>query len=87
MKSNVTLLIDFSQDTSYTLNGQNQGKYSDYSQSGFGVEYITDSLRLGHMAFKYDGSVVSGTFNFDAMNNDGEIVHVTEGRFDIKRTK
>jgi len=32
----------------------------------------------------FDNAVLSGTFWFDAINSEGEIVEVREGRFDVK---
>ena len=33
----------------------------------------------------YDGHIISGTFAFDAVNRNGDLVHVTDGRFDIAK--
>ena len=49
--------------------------------------YKTDSLNGGEFIItKLDTieKIVSGTFYFDAMNKNSEIIKVTEGRFDIK---
>jgi hypothetical protein len=35
---------------------------------------------LGH---KIGAGMVAGTFSFDCANGQGEIVHITDGRFDI----
>ena len=47
-------------------------------------QYKTDSTHDGSIKIVYyDGSVISGTFAFDAVNAAGNIVHITDGRFDI----
>jgi hypothetical protein len=33
----------------------------------------------------YDGTIIAGTFSFDGVNRKGDVVHVTDGRFDIKK--
>ena len=51
-----------------------------------GIEYYTDSLHTGSVKVTYyNGKIVAGTFEFDAVNDAGEVVHVTEGRFDISQ--
>jgi hypothetical protein len=49
-------------------------------------EYKTNDINTGvvHVAH-FDGNIISGTFSFDAVNENGVIVHITEGRFDIPR--
>jgi hypothetical protein len=48
--------------------------------------YSTDSFRNGNVnILLYNGNILSGTFAFDAINNFGEVVHITEGRFDISK--
>ena len=31
----------------------------------------------------YSGTILAGTFQMDAINGDGKVIHITEGRFDI----
>jgi hypothetical protein len=53
-------------------------------------EYITNDRISGELHItKFDETnlIVSGTFWFDAINPGGEIIHVTEGRFDTKYTR
>jgi len=42
----------------------------------------TGELTITHHDF--DNMILSGTFWFDAVNSEGEVVHVTEGRFDCE---
>ena len=47
--------------------------------------YYTNSIKIGELKITrvdVSNSVISGTFWFDAINSEGEIVHITEGRFD-----
>jgi len=50
--------------------------------------YYTDSIYLGNLTInRLDSvnSILSGTFSFDAKHvSTGEVIHVTEGRFDNK---
>jgi hypothetical protein len=49
-------------------------------------EYITNSIVKGEITFtRFDlvNQIVSGTFWFDAVNKDGVMVEVREGRFDV----
>jgi hypothetical protein len=56
----------------------------------FRKTYITvDSLNGEIYIKKFDeiNLIASGAFWFDAINSYGEIIHVTEGRFDVKYTR
>ena len=49
--------------------------------------YTSTNVLAGQLTIKYFDPikyVVSGTFYFDAVNNNGEKVEVREGRFDVK---
>lgn len=53
------------------------------------TEYLTTSSIIGELKMtKFDeiNRIVSGTFWFDAVNNNGEQVQVREGRFDVHYT-
>ena len=71
----------------YPLILQNDGNFSA-SYSKFAVfEYNTTNDIKGELKItKLDqtNAIISGTFWFDAANNAGEIVKITEGRFDMK---
>jgi|GEM_PF-259749 len=46
--------------------------------------YNIDSANNGKITILYyDGNILAGTFAFDAVNSSGQVVHITEGRFDI----
>lgn len=45
-------------------------------------ESVTGELIITHHDF--DNAILSGTFWFDAVNSEGDIVEVREGRFDVK---
>ena len=47
--------------------------------------FFTDSLHNGTITFTYyDGIIIAGTFEFDAINGNDSVIHVTEGRFDLE---
>ncbi len=51
------------------------------------VSYKTDEINSGEIKFiNFDdiNGIVSGTFWFDAINEEGEVVEIREGRFDMK---
>jgi hypothetical protein len=48
------------------------------------TEYGTTDSITGELIFtKFSPPITSGTFWFDAIDTAGQIIHVTEGRFDI----
>jgi hypothetical protein len=48
--------------------------------------FTTDSFNIGKVNLKYLGNnIVAGTFEMDAINTNGKIIHITKGRFDIGR--
>jgi len=73
-----------------------RGVYDDFS-SGTSIpsnnnEYTTNEYNRGFINVKFFngtfnpysiGSVLSGTFKMDAVNGEGKVIHITEGRFDI----
>jgi hypothetical protein len=64
-----------------------ESNYINYGAfSGMGGWYMTDSTHQGSITITYYNEsrcIVAGTFQFDAVNkNTGEVIHVTEGRFD-----
>ncbi len=68
----------------------NKGEFYDNSNGsipGGSNTYTTDSLNNGNINIKYFtatiGGIAAGTFEMNAMNSNGSIIHITEGRFDI----
>lgn len=50
--------------------------------------YDTEYLQTGYIHFTrvdYQQGIFSGTFAFDLYNNNGDTLHITEGRFDLKK--
>jgi hypothetical protein len=67
-----------------------KGNFQDNSNGtipGNSNSYNTDSFRIGRVNLKYlvSTNVVSGTFEMDAINANGKVIKITEGRFDIGR--
>lgn len=75
--------VDLSTKT-YNLSDVNfLGSYTSTTLNNF----ITDSQNTGTITItKFDkiNKIVSGTFNFKAKNQNGEIVIISDGRFDKK---
>jgi hypothetical protein len=69
----------------YSLSGANIKIYNRATYTIRGNDFHTDSIRMGEVNIKYyeEGKLCSGTFNFEAINQKGEIVKITDGRFDI----
>lgn len=69
----------------------NEYKYAEYfinhatfPNNGY---YSTTSSIIGELTITYhdfDNAVLSGTFWFDAVNNEEEIIEIREGRFDME---
>jgi hypothetical protein len=58
--------------------------YPDGTVPTGSTEWITDEVNKGTVTVThYTAAYASGTFAFDAKNGDGNIVHITDGRFDI----
>jgi len=68
----------------YNLSNQpNQGEYSIDSASSI---YKTNDLYNGTLEILYhdiDNYILGGTFEFDVVNDDGEVIEITEGEFDL----
>ena len=70
----------------YPLNDSGyRGNYSIFSNEGQSFYYtendFTGELTITHL--DETNRIVAGTFWFDAVNDDGEVVEVREGRFDV----
>ena len=67
-----------------------EGIFNDNSNGtipGTSNTYGTNNLNIGKINLKYFtptiGSALAGTFDIYAKNQNGKIIHITEGRFDI----
>jgi hypothetical protein len=85
--------ISLKQDTTYVLGNASTdrctGSYSviDDSRNSGDTQYSTDATHKGTLridSIDHVKNFISGTFSFDAVNAKGNIVHVTNGRFDLK---
>ncbi len=90
--NNNLLAIACSTDDLEIEEGQTYNLVENFQGNAFGrhnfntLAYFTSQTRSGELIItKLDqtNQIVSGTFWFDAVNNDGEIVEVREGRFDM----
>jgi len=58
---------------------------SNSSIPGGNNQFNTDSSHSGMVTYNYrDANIFAGTFAFDVINSQGTVIHITEGRFDIK---
>jgi len=72
------------------LGESGKGRFTRYAFNSIDVKYETSDISKGELIltrFDETNRIASGTFWFDAANASGEIVHVTEGRFDVKFTR
>jgi hypothetical protein len=73
------------------LGESGKGIFSKLSSiNSIDIKYKTSSIMKGELTFtRFDevNLVASGTFWFDAIDPQGNVVHVTEGRFDKKFTR
>jgi len=64
------------------------GTYIIYDDQNLSeIQYKTTSTITGELKITYhnfDEAILSGTFWFDAINSDGKIVKIREGRFDMQ---
>jgi hypothetical protein len=72
-----------------------EGKFSDNSNGsipGSSNTFTTTDNYNGSINIKYfngsyspykEGTILSGTFEMEAINGEGKVIHITEGRFDI----
>lgn len=59
--------------------------YTDFNNMS-GGDFITTDMIIGELKItnhNFSGAILSGTFWFDAVNNNGEKIEVREGRFDM----
>lgn len=85
-------MMEISEGETYILN------IGAFSESGYGAVYggsstsfySTSTNNTGQLTISkldFNNNIVSGTFFFDAVNNSGETVSITEGRFDAQFTQ
>ena len=56
-----------------------------YLQGALYNQYMTDSAHGGSITYTYyDGNILAGTFAFDVAAGNDSVIHITEGRFDLK---
>lgn len=85
-----TLRIDLQAGQTYILNKNNQDD-GDFTGGGglytinTEIYYYTNADITGELTITridLSNSIISGTFWFDAINEDGDVVEIREGRFD-----
>lgn len=72
------------------MNGKAYGDYGIYKTGVNPVHYITNKLYTGELNIEKLDSVqqiIYGTFWFNGVNDKGDTVKVTDGRFDMHYVK
>ncbi len=76
--------------TKYLIPGYGDGQYGHYKAGQTGILYHTNDNLKGELNVKHFDSVnqiMSGTFWFNAVSNNGDTVKITDGRFDMHYTR
>ena len=66
-------------------NGTAPGGTNSFNTNTNNIGYVTLKFFNGTFNPGNFGTIVSGTFDFYAINGNGKVIHITEGRFDIGR--
>jgi hypothetical protein len=70
----------------YNLKNNSSSSYGSY-RNGILGGYVTNNEKRGELYISFidiEKRIISGTFHFDAENNEGELIEVRQGRFDVK---
>jgi hypothetical protein len=86
----VAINVDYNSVAEQTFNlkeEQNNESFATYDKSinYEGDSFQTNTIQKGELKILYhdkEKNIIGGTFWFDAKNSSGEIIKVTEGRFD-----
>lgn len=86
LSENQMFILDnnFGDDGDYSGGGGEYGISTSVLEGAIG--YVTTSIVTGELTITHldeSKQIISGTFWFDAINNDGEIIEIREGRFDM----
>lgn len=76
--------------TKFLTPGYGDGQYGHYVVGANGILYHTNDTVKGELYIKHFDStnqIASGTFWFNAVNDKGDTVKITNGRFDMRYTK
>ena len=64
-------------------NGSLPTGYNTFTTSNIYLGKLNLNYFNGRFNPYYKGSILAGTFEMDAINEEGKVIHITEGRFDI----
>lgn len=87
----VAIDVPYENMTGQTYNLKSEQNSESYAQYGVVVNnneifYNTNSIQNGELKILFHDrqkNIISGTFWFDAIDNNGNLVNVTDGRFDL----
>jgi len=79
------------EETNYTLLEKIPSNYFGQYTIGGGIDFngITSTSNPGNLTitnFDQANFIISGTFNFTVLDNDGNEINITNGRFDMNYT-
>jgi len=79
------------EETNYTLLEKIPSNYFGQYTIGGGIDFngITSTSNPGNLTitnFDQTNFIISGTFNFTVLDNDGNEINITNGRFDMNYT-
>ncbi len=80
---NLVIQDNIESGTTYELGNRIEDSYALFND---GSSYATFEASSGTITINYfdrENGIISGVFSFKAQNESGEIVEVTEGRFDL----
>ncbi len=83
--------VDMLTEKTYILIEEESGKFSGRYSIGGGltIRTVTSSNDPGTLTitkFDQENGIIAGTFEFTALDNDGNEINITNGRFDMRYT-
>ncbi|MGC6432330.1 MAG: hypothetical protein ACON5F_14895 [Jejuia sp.] len=74
----------------YTLENEEFSNYGKYSFGGRDFNFATNDQNIGQLKILFhdlENRILGGTFEYDAIDENGVIVEIREGEFDMKYMK
>jgi hypothetical protein len=71
----------------YILDNEQNSNYGKYSYGGIDFNYSTNDQNVGELEIVFhdlENRILGGTFEYDAIDENGVIVEIRDGEFDMK---
>ncbi|RED45134.1 hypothetical protein DFQ10_1021 [Winogradskyella eximia] len=71
----------------YILDNEQNSNYGKYSYGGIDFNYSTNDQNIGELEIVFhdlENRILGGTFEYDAIDENGVIVEIRDGEFDMK---